>query len=81
MSSDDNNSTANNSRYPIPIDTDNNPVSFHDNPAHIEGALEEFRLWNDRTPAALSALSDPTPHPARARVTRYSEPTGPRQGT
>ena len=49
MSSEDNNSTANNNRHPIPTDTDNNPVSFHDNPAHIEGALEEFRLWCDRT--------------------------------
>ena len=47
MSSEDNNSTANNNRHPIPIDTDNNPVNFHDNPAHIEGALEEFRLWCD----------------------------------
>ena len=38
MSSEDNNSTANNRNTVCPIDTDDNPISFYDNPAHIEGA-------------------------------------------
>jgi hypothetical protein len=45
----DNSTANNNNRSIVPIDTDDNPVNFYDNPAHIEGALEEFRLFCDCT--------------------------------
>ena len=48
MSNDDNQSTSNNNRIIVPVDTDNNPIQFIDNPAHIDGALEEFRLFCER---------------------------------
>ena len=44
MSNDDNATTIYD-RTIIPTDIDKQPIIFVDNPAHIEGALEEMRLW------------------------------------
>ena len=42
----------------IPVDQDNFPIKYHSNPAHIDGALHEFRSWMERSGTHLELFEN-----------------------